>query len=133
MSESGNSRISRRQLLIGGVAGTAVVAGAGYGRFAVGDEFEEHVANVLGTSTAAAKELLGAARERLGSPDYELRAAEFLAATAFPTDLVAPHRARNRAVRRLLPLMITESRENLIFLGLQAPEGGEACTGLLKR
>jgi hypothetical protein len=117
---------------VGGVAGAAVVGTAAYGRFVVGDEFEEHVARVLGTSTAVASELLAGARERIGSPDYELRAAEFLAATVFPTDVVAPHRARNRAVRRLLPLMVTESRENLMLLGLQSPRGGKPCTGLVQ-
>ena len=131
MSEPGKRGFTRRRLVAGGVAGAAVVAGAGYGRYAIGDEFEQHVAGVLGTSTEAAKELLKGARERLGD-EYDLMAAEFLAVTTLPIEL-APSRTRRRAVRRLIPNLVSESRENLIYLGIQTPVPPAACSGLVRR
>lgn len=118
--------------MAGGAAGAAVVAGAGYGRFAVGDEFEEKVAEVLGVPTDVARTLAQAARERMGSPDYELAAAEFVAVTTFPTGQVAPQRALKRVTYRLLSNMIADSSENLTYLGLRAPSSGGACAGLLR-
>ncbi len=132
MSEPDKGGITRRQVVAGGAAGTAVLAGAGYGRFAIGDEFEEHLAAVLGTSTAVATELTRAARRRLGDGEYDMMAAELLAVTTFPGDQVAPRRLRNRAVRRLLPSMISESHENLMYLGLREPTDSAACAGLLR-
>jgi len=119
-------------VIAGGVAGGAVLVAGNYGRFALGDEFEEHVASVLGTSTSVAKELTAAARERLGSPDYERIAAQFLAVTAFPSDVVAPRGARDRAIRRLLTPMIEQSHQNLMYLGIQGAVEGSACVGLVR-
>lgn len=132
MSSAGERRFSRRQVIAGGVGGGALLAGGNYGRFVLGDEFEQHVASVLGVSTAVAKELTRAARERLGGSEYYRAAAEFLAVTVFPSELVAPRRARNRAVRRLLPSMVRESHENLMYLGMRGATKGPACTGLLR-
>lgn len=132
MSEPGKRGITRRQLVAGGAAGTAVVAGAGYGRFAIGDEFEEHAAAVLGTSTAAATQLTRAARRRLGDGEYEQVAAAFLAVTTFPGNQVAPRLLREKAVRKLVSSMIAESYENLMYLGLREPTDSAACTGLLQ-
>lgn len=108
------------------------MVGAGYGHYAIGDEFESHVASVLGTSTAAAKVFTRAARDRLSDGEYDQMAAEFLFVTTFPGNLVAPRKARNRAVRRLLPNMLDESRRNLMYLGLRKPSNEAACIGLLR-
>jgi hypothetical protein len=131
VSPSDERRFSRRQVIAGGVAGGAVLVGGNYGRFALGDEFEEHVASVLGVPIAVAKELTRSARDRLGG-EYDRLAAEFLAVTVFPSDLVAPRKARNRAVRRLLPSMIGDPAENLMYLGMRAPSDQRACAGLIR-
>ena len=107
-----------------------MIAGAGYGRFAVGDEFEEHVAGVLGTSPAVAKQLTAGARKRLGAGEYNQVAARFLAVTTFPGDSLAPGAVRDQAIRRLVTAMIAESTENLMYLGMRAPTDSLACTGL---
>jgi lipopolysaccharide exporter len=133
MAEAGKKGITRRRLLAGGAAGTAVVVGGGYGHYALGDEFESHVASVLGTTTAVAKVLTGAARARMSGSEYDRMAAEFLFVTTFPGSIVAPHKLRNRAVRRLLPSMLDESRRNLMYLGLEPPSDASACIGLLHR
>ena len=131
MSPSEDRRFSRRQVIAGGVTGGAVLVGGNYGRFALGDEFEQHVASVLGVPEEIAKNLTKAARARLGG-EYDRLAAEFLAVTAFPSDVVAPRKARNRAIRRLLPSMIAESHENLMYLGMRDSTDGPACTGLIR-
>lgn len=131
MSPPEDRRFSRRQVIAGGVAGGAVLVGGNYGRFALGDEFEQHVASVLGVPEEIAKKLTEAARERLGG-EYDRIAAEFLAVTVFPSDVVAPRKARNRAIRRLLPSMISESRDNLMYVGMLGPTDSPACTGLIR-
>lgn len=131
MSPPGDRRITRRKLMAGG-AGGVVLLGVGYGRFAVGDEFEEHVAGVLGTSTAVATRLTAAARKRLGGFEYDQVATRFLAVTTFPGSELAPGSIRDKAIRRLLTAMIAESTENLMYLGLRAPTDSLACSGLLR-
>lgn len=133
MNDSGPRRITRRQLAVRGAAGVAVLAGVQYGRFAFGDQFEDHVAGVLGTSTAVATQLTRAARKRLGGREYDKLAAAFLATTSFPGDLVSPGSARDKASRRFLGSMIAESRENLMYVGMQEATGSAACTGLVRR
>jgi len=132
MSPPGDRRITRRKLMAGGAGGVVLLGGVGYGRFAVGDEFEEHVAGVLGTSTAVATRLTAAARKRLGGFEYDQVAARFLAVTTFPGSELAPGSIRDKAIRRLVTEMITESSENLIYLGLREPTDSLACSGLLR-
>jgi len=132
VSSEGDRRISRRKLLAGGAGGVVLVAGVNYGRFALGDEFEEHVAGVLGTSTAVATQLTAAARERLGGFEYDQVATRFLAVTTFPGSELAPGSIRDKAIRRLLTAMIAESTENLMYVGARAPTDSLACSGLLR-
>lgn len=124
------SRVTRRQLIGGtAVAGGVLVAG-GYGRFALGDEFEEHVASVLGTSVEVARRLTATARERLGDFDYRVKAAQFLAVTTFPGNELSELAGRSKGIREFVVHMIGDSVENLMYLGLQEPVDSLACTGL---
>jgi hypothetical protein len=124
--------VTRRQALAGGAAGVAVLAAGGYGRFALGDEFEEHVAGVLGLDVVSATELLKGARERLGDNEYRIRAAQFLAVTTFPGEQTAPHGARNKGFGELVAFMSQGTFENLVMLGMARGDASRACAGLLK-
>lgn len=125
-------RLTRRRLVAGGVAGAGAAAAAGYGRYAVGDEFEEHVAGVLGISVASARSLLEHARGRLGDEKYRLHAAAFVTATTFPGETVLPESARRRAVQRFVGNLVADQRDGLVALGLQISAPGP-CQGLLRR
>jgi hypothetical protein len=99
------SGITRRQALAGG-AGVAAVAGFGlWGRFALGAEFEEHVAATLGLEKQLASELLETMRDELGA-DYDARAAGYVLATTSPSKEVMPEGARSKAIESFIgPLL----------------------------
>src|SRR5215210_1978536 len=105
-------RFTRRRLLAAGLVGVTGLAGAGYGRFALGDEFEEHVADVLGVSLDMARDLLGRARRDVGDVEYGVRATAFLTATTNPGRALAPAGARESAVHGLLRPMLEGSAGN---------------------
>jgi hypothetical protein len=107
----------------------AAVSGR-YARYGFGDEFEDHVASVLGISRNAARSLLKSARRRLGKGDYDIRAAAFLAATTFPGAEAVPERSRRDAIESLVIQMVETSEENLVALGLRGQVSG-TCDGLL--
>jgi hypothetical protein len=121
----------RRALLLGGGAVVAVVAGA-YGRFAVGDEFEQHVANTLDLSQDAVARLLGNARQSLGTAGYDARAAAFVTATTWPGAELIPEGARRDAIDALVLPMFGNQEDNLVALGLHKRWLG-SCSGLLRR
>lgn len=123
-------RVTRRRALVFGAAAIGATLFGRYGRYGVGDEFEDHVASVLGVSRSAARSLLESARHRLGSRDYDIRAAAFLAATTFPGAEMVPEGSRRDAVESLVIQMIETSQENLVALGLRGEVSG-ACRGLL--
>ena len=123
-------RLSRRQALAagGGLAGAAAVGGIG--ALVVFDEFEDHLAGVLGISPELARELATQARDRLGGAEYELRAAAFFAATA-PGSGLLPTGVREAGVRRLLGAMINSHPENTAYVGLlPAADLAAPCAGL---
>lgn len=124
--------ITRRRL-VGGAAAVAVGGiGAAYGRYALGDEFEEHVASTLGVPLETARALLETARRRLAG-EYETTAAAFLACTTFPGRQLLPRGTREHAVRVFLNEAMPESTQNLMYVGLI--EGGVAdirCRGLIR-
>jgi hypothetical protein len=125
-------RITRRQALGAGAAGAAALGGVWYGRYALGDEFEEHVASVLGLDRDRATLMLERARERLGGAEYDARAAAFLAATTFPGALIPADGARRRAVEGLVGPMFGQRIDGLIYLGqVERPPSGP-CQGLLR-
>jgi hypothetical protein len=121
----------RRALALGGGAALTLVAGA-YGRFAVGDEFEEHVANTLDLSPDAVTRLLANARESLGAAGYDARAAAFVAVTTWPGADVVPESARREAIDALVLPMYRDQEDNLVALGLRERWVG-SCAGLLRR
>lgn len=113
------------------MAGAGVIAAAGYGRFAAAEEFEQHVAELLGAPLEVATSLTQRARERLGDPGYDFRASAFLTATTFPGDTFLPKAVRERAIEPFVLALINDSIENLIYLGVQPPVEGTTCVGLL--
>jgi hypothetical protein len=128
-----SNRVTRRHLIGGGVVLLGAAAAGQYGRFALGDEFEEHVASVLGTSREVATLLTARVRERLGDFDYQVKATQFLAVTTFPGSELAKLKGREKGVREFVSHMIGDSVENLMYLGVQKPVDTPACTGLLRR
>jgi len=99
--------LTRRQALLGAGAVT-VAAGVGpLGRYALGDEFEEHVAETIGLELPVTRELLETMREEVG--DYDARAAAFLVATTGPYKSVVPDSLRRKAVESFIGPLIDVS------------------------
>lgn len=109
------------------------VGAVGYGRYALGDEFEEHVASILGLPLDHARDLAEQARSRLGDVEYDAVASAFLFVTTAPGRWVMPRGARRRAVHAFLSEAVPDSRGNLVLLGFNRG-GGEssACGGLVR-
>ena len=125
-------RMTRRQALGAGAAGVAAVGGVYYGHFALGADFEDHVASVLGLDREHATLMLERARERLGGVEYDARSAAFLAATTFPGTVVPADGARRRAVEGLVGPMFEQRIDGLVYLGqVDEPRPGP-CQGLLR-
>jgi hypothetical protein len=122
-----------RRRLVGGAAALVVGGiGAAYGRYAFGDEFEEHVAGTLGVPLATAEALIETARERLEG-EYDVAAAAFLASTTFPGREVLPRETREHAIRVFLNEAMPSSAQNLMYVGLI--HGGATdirCRGLIR-
>lgn len=132
MDRPRRSGLTRRQLVAGGGAAILVLAGGAYGRFALGDEFEGHVADLLGVPMPTAKRMLKNARDRFGDVDYDFRAAGFVAATTFPGSLLHPKAVRSRAVGGFVRGMMDGNADNLTYLGLQRQLDATACNGLVR-
>jgi hypothetical protein len=101
-------KLTRREVLLTGGALT-VAGGANWGPYALGDRFESHLAGLLGLPVTATTELLVALRSSLGGPEYDARAAAFVAATTFPGAQLMPTALRREAVEGLVgPLMMLQ-------------------------
>lgn len=124
-------KLTRRGLLGGGAV--AAASAAGYGRYAFGDEFEEHVASVIGLPLEHARDLTSRAKERLGDLEYDRIAAGFLFVTTAPGSWVTPRGTRERAVHAFLSECVPDPRGNLVLLGLTRGGRTVACGGLLRR
>ena len=107
------------------LAGGAAASAGGYalwGRYAVGDTFEQHVAGQLGLPVRVTSELLDTMRADLGDVDYDARASAFMLATTSPSGDVMPHKARREAVEAFIgPLMKVENSfvTPFVLAGLQ--------------
>jgi hypothetical protein len=132
MQRPRRSGLTRRQLVAGGGAAVLVLLGGAYGRFALGDEFEEHVADVLGVPMDVARRFTSNAREHFGKGEYDVRAAGFVAATTFPGSLIHPEAVRSRAVGGFVRAMMDGTADDLAYLGLQRQLKGYACNGLIR-
>jgi hypothetical protein len=124
-------RFSRRRLVVVALATGGAVLGVDYARYAAGDAFEDHVADLLGISVDSARELTRVARDRLGETDYRMRATAFLVATTAPGEWIIPDGQRQDAIEGLVTNMIGRAGDNFIALGLQPYVVGP-CRGLLK-
>lgn len=107
-------RLTRRAVLGGGLAAATAASFGVWGRFALGEEFEQHVASRLGLDLDLTKRLLMRMREERG--DYDLRAAAFLVATQDPAALVLPRGLRQEAVEGFLGPMFGLSRRIVVPL-----------------
>jgi hypothetical protein len=127
-------RFTRRRLVVAGVGGAAVVAGFGiWGRFALGDSFERHVAAQLGLDLELTDGLLQRMRDELG--DYELRAAAFLVATKDPADAAVPESVRREAIDAFVGPMFGLSRGLVVpldYAGLRDSPDYVACAVLVR-
>lgn len=126
--------VTRRQVLFGGVA--ASVGGfVLWGRYAVGDTFEQHVADQLGLPVAVTNDLLGTLNGELGGVEYEARASAFLLATSSPSRLAMPGEARRQAIEAFVgPLLKMEQNfvTPYVIAGVQQVGHFRPC-GVLRR
>jgi len=106
--------VTRREAFVAAAALAAAGGFVGWGRFALGGAFENHVADTLGLDGRVARELLAEMRRGLG-PDYETRAAGFLAATREPGRSLLPAGTRSSAIDAFVaPLLLSGEQR---FLG----------------
>jgi hypothetical protein len=127
-----NPRPTRRALLGAGAAVFAGAAAAIYAPLAVGDGFEELVADRLGIDEELATRLLQRAREHYGATEYDARAALFAAAFRGPTSLLAPASVRRSAAEALLAPMFARPAANLAYALPGRGLGADACGGLVR-
>jgi hypothetical protein len=125
------SAFSRRRLLIGGgvVVASGAAAAGWYGTALVGDGFERHVAEVLGTDEELARALVERARQEFGG-SFEWEMLQFVAATRFPgTEL--PTGARQDGVRTMLEAMFNSAAGRAAYADRITPDQLVApCPGL---
>jgi hypothetical protein len=125
-------RLTRRQAIVGSaVIGVGFV---GWGRFAVGGEFEDHVAEVLGIDGAVARQLLERLRSERGV-DYDARASAFLLATTEPSRWMLPSRLRRQAIESfVVPLLEVADQPSfsLAYTGLRETSGFTPCRVLVR-
>ena len=128
-----SSGITRRALLIAG-AGAGVAGLAYWGRFALGDTFESHVAGTLGLDEQVTRELLETMRKEMGL-EYDARAASFVAATTAPTRWIMPAAARREALESFIgPLFGLQQGyvTPFVYGGLRESGSFRGCNGLVR-
>jgi hypothetical protein len=125
-------RLTRRQALVS--AAVIGVGFAGWGRFAVGGEFEDHVAEVLGIDGALARQLLERLRNDRGV-EYDARASAFLLATTEPSRWVLPSGVRRQAIKSfVVPLLEVADQPSfsLAYTGLRETSVFTPCRVLVR-
>jgi hypothetical protein len=127
-------RLTRRQALGGSAIAVAGVLGVGYGRYALGDEFEEHVASTFGIPLERARPLIETARRGLqGRGEYEAVASAFLASTTFPGRHLLPRDTREHAVKVFVNEAMPHSASNLLYVGrIDGDLSDLRCRGLIR-
>jgi hypothetical protein len=108
-----------------------VCAVAGGYRVALGQEFDEHVAKVLGLPRATAATLIDAAKKRTDTLEWELRRDAFVTATTAPGRWLVPAAQRRLAIRAVTNRLIHTPGDVLAYIGLQSPAPGRPCAGLI--
>jgi hypothetical protein len=129
----GRTSTTRRRFLAGGALVAAAVVGGGYGRYAIGDEFEEHLAGVIGVPVATASAMTRAAQTRFGGADWDLHAGAFVAATTWPGQWALPDSVRRKAIRSMVERLILDIGDGIGYAGLRAFPAGRPCAGLVRR
>lgn len=126
-------RLTRRQALA--ASGAGIVAAGSFsfwGRYALGDEFETHVADLIGLDRTLTSGLLANLRDQIGTSEYDLRATAFLLATTEPSETVMPRDARERAVRGLIGPLFGGLVTPLTYAGLRDNVRYTACEVLVR-
>lgn len=100
--------LTRRRVLVGGAAGVVGLAAVAYGPLPLTDNFEQYVAEKLGTDEQLATELLALVRDHYGEVEYEARAAAFAIATREPPSVLVPDELRVRAIEAFVDPMFPE-------------------------
>jgi hypothetical protein len=127
-------RLTRRQAIAGG---TTLIAGAGFvgwGRFALGGTFEDHVADVLGLDGAVTREILERLRDNRGL-EYNARASAFLLATTEPSRSLMPSGVRRQAVESFVLPFLEETDQpsfTLAYAGLRRTSVFAPCRVLVR-
>jgi hypothetical protein len=124
-------RLTRRRALAGAAGTVVAISGASIGRFALGDEFEQHVARILGLDLPVTRELLATMRSEVG--DYKIRATGFVVATTSPWSSLSPGAARREAVESFIGPLIDVSQGFVtpyVYLAGRDTGRFQACTVL---
>jgi hypothetical protein len=125
-------RLTRRRAIVGGAV--IAVGFVGWGRFAVGGEFEDHVAEVLAIDGAVARELLERLRSERGV-EYDARASAFLVATTEPSRWLLPSGLRRQAIESfVVPLLEVADQPSfsLAYTGLRETSVFTPCRVLVR-
>ena len=125
---------TRRGFLL---SGAGLAGGLGillYGQFVFGDTFESFVGKKLGIDAALANDLLVAARDHYGEPEYGLHAAAFALAMRAPLSAVVPQGAKDHAIDGLVLPMLSSPSSRLAYAGYGAERArSTTCTGLVRQ
>jgi hypothetical protein len=126
-------RLTRREAIAGGTL-LAGVGFVGWGRFALGGTFEDHVADVLGIDGAVAREILERLRDHRGL-EYDARASAFLLATTEPSRSLMPSGVRRQALESFVIPLLEEADQpsfSLAYAGLRRTSVFAPCRGLVR-
>jgi len=125
--------LTRRQAIVGAALIPAAVV-VGWGRFALGGTFEDHVAHVLGVDGTLARVLLERLKGSLGV-DYDARAAAFLLATTEPSRSVMPPGPRREAIEKFVLRLLDAPHGAslaLAYAGLRPTSDFRRCAVLVR-
>jgi hypothetical protein len=126
--------VTRRNFLLSGAGLAGGIGIVLYGQFIIGDNFESFVGKKLGIDAGLANDLLKAARDHYGEPQYDLHAAAFALAMRDPLAALVPQGAKDRAIDGLVLPMLGSPSSRLAYAGYGAERARTAaCTGLVRQ